>query len=82
MDASDIIRRNLQVARAAAKVEEVKLTHPNFVPITTDGIINVSSMTFASIDDKINFDIGMKYLSYTNGVPTVSTMNFCALRKD
>jgi hypothetical protein len=82
MDASDIIRRNLQVVRAAAKVQEVGLTHPTFVPTTTDGIVNVSTMTFASTEDKINFDAGMKYLSYTNGVPTVSTMNFCALRKD
>lgn len=82
MDASDIIRRNLQVTKAVAKVQEVKLTNPSFVATTTAGIINVSTMTFASTEDKIDFDIGMKYLSFTNNIPTVSTMNFCAVRKN
>lgn len=82
MIASDVIRRNLQVVRAAAKVQEVSLKHPGFVANTTDSIVNVSSMTFSSAEAKMDFDAGMKYLSFTNGIPTVSTMNFCALRKD
>jgi hypothetical protein len=80
MDASDIIRRNLQVTKAAGKVQEVKLKNPAFVATTTSGIINVSTMTFTSTEDKLDFDAGMKYLSYTNNIPTVSTMTFCALR--
>jgi len=82
MDASDIIRRNLQVIRAAATVQAVKSARPAFVATTTNSVINVSTLTFASSEDKMNFDAGMKYLSFTNGVPTVSTMQFCALRNN
>lgn len=82
MDASDIIRRNLQVTKAAATVEAVKAARPSFVATTTNNIINVSTISFASAEAKMDFDAGMKYLSYTNGIPTVSTMNFCALRRD
>lgn len=82
MDASDIIRRNLQATRASAKVQAVVVTHPGYVATTTASATNVSTMTFQSAEDKMNFDAGMKYLSFTNGVPTVSTMNFCALRKN
>ena len=82
MDASDIIRRNLQVIRAAATVQAVKAARPAFVATTTNSIINVSTLTFDSAEDKMNFDAGMKYLSFTNGTPTVSTMQFCALRTD
>ena len=82
MDASDIIRRNLQVIKAAAAVEAITAARPNFVANTTDSIVNVSTMTFTSAEAKMDFDAGMKYLSFTNGIPTVSTMNFCALRKD
>jgi hypothetical protein len=82
MDASDIIRRNLQVIKAAATVEAVKAARPNFVATTTNNIINVSTISFASTEAKMDFDAGMKYLSFTNGIPTVSTMNFCALRRD
>jgi hypothetical protein len=30
----------------------------------------------------MDFEAGMRYLSFTNGIPTVSTMNFCALRNN
>ena len=80
MDASDIIRRNLQVAKAAATVKTVAAARPAFVATTTNTIINVSTLTFASAEDKMDFDAGMKYLSFTSGTPTVSTMSFCALR--
>ena len=82
MDASDIIRRNLQVARAAATVESVAAVRPSFVATTTNTQINVSTLSFTSAEAKMDFDAGMKYLSFTNGIPTVSTMNFCAVRKD
>lgn len=82
MDASDIIRRNLQVTRAAAKVQAVSTTNPSFVANTNNTIINVSTMTFPSTEAKMDFEAGMRYLSFTNGIPTVSTMNFCALRNN
>jgi hypothetical protein len=80
MDASDIIRRNLQVIKAAAKVEAIAAARPTFVANTTDSITNVGTMTFASAEAKMDFEAGMKYLSYTNGIPTVSAPNFCAAR--
>jgi hypothetical protein len=80
MDASDIIRRNLQVIKAAARVQAVNTTNPSFVANTTNAQINVGVMTFPSAEAKMDFDAGMKYLSFTNGIPTVSTMNFCATR--
>lgn len=82
MDASDIIRRNLQVTKAAATVQSVKTVRPAFVATTVNNIINVSTLSFTSTEAKMDFDAGMKYLSFTNGIPTVSTMNFCALRTD
>jgi hypothetical protein len=82
MDASDIIRRNLQVIKAAATVQAVKAARPSFVATTTNTVINVSTLTFPSSEEKLDFEAGMKYLSFTNGIPTVSTMNFCALRRD
>lgn len=82
MDASDIIRRNLQVIKAAATVQGVVVMRPAFVATTTNNQINVSTLSFASAEAKMDFDAGMKYLSFTNGVPTVSTMNFCSARKD
>lgn len=82
MDASDLIRRNLQVTRAAATVEAIATARPTFVATTTNNIINVSTLTFTSTEAKMDFDAGMKYLSFKTGVPTLSTMNFCALRTD
>ena len=82
MDASDIIHRNLQLAKAAATVQAVKAARPAFVATTTNNIINVSTLTFSTAESKMDFDAGMKYLSFTSGVPTLSTMNFCALRTD
>jgi hypothetical protein len=82
MDASDIIRRNLQVVRASATVQAVEAARPTFIATTTNTQINVSTLSFTSAEAKMNFDAGMKYLSFTNGTPTVSTMNFCASRKD
>lgn len=81
MDASDIIRRNLQTINAAAKVAAVKATNTSFVPTTVNNITNLSSMTFTSEDSKINFDAGMKYLYYdATGIPYMSTMNFGSVR--
>jgi hypothetical protein len=81
MDASDIIRRNLQAINAAAKVAAVKVTNPSFTATTVNKITNLSTMTFTSEDSKINFDAGMKYLYYdTAGIPYLSTMNFCSVR--
>ena len=81
MDASDIIRRNLQVIRAAARVEAVSTKNPTFVANTSNSQINVSTMSFSTAEHKMDFEAGMKYLSFTNGIPTVSTMNFCATRR-
>lgn len=82
MDASDIIRRNLQVTQATAKVSAIKVNRPSFIANTTNNSIKVGPMTFPSSDDKLIFDSGMKYLSFSNDIPTVSTMQFCALRTD
>ena len=82
MDASDIIRRNLQVARAAATIQDQKTVRPAFVATTTNNVTNVSTISFGSAEAKMDFEAGMKYLSFTNGVPTVSTMNFCSARRD
>ena len=80
MDASDIIRRNEQVTNAAAKVEQVKLKNPSFVANTVSNITYVSTMTFSNSQEKVNFDTGMQFIKYTSGIPTVSTMIFCASR--
>jgi hypothetical protein len=80
MDASDIIRRNEQVANAAAKVSQVKLKNTLFVANTVSNITYVSTMTFSNSQEKINFDTGMQFITYTSGIPTVSTMVFCASR--
>ena len=80
MDASDLIRRNFQVTNASAKVAAVKVTRPAFLANTVNNITNVSTMTFASAEDKMTFDAGIQYLKYTTGVPTVSTMSFCGSR--
>lgn len=81
MDASDIIRRNLQTINAAAKVAAVKATIPSFTATTVNNITNLSTMRFTSEDSKINFNAGMKYLYYdATGIPYVSSMNFCAAR--
>jgi hypothetical protein len=80
MDASDIIRRNLQVVKAAATVQAAAAARPAFVATTTNTVTKVSTITFESAQAKMDFDAGMKYLSFTNGIPTVSTMNFCSLR--
>jgi len=62
MDASDIIRRNLQVTKAAATVQAVKAARPAFVATTTNTQINVSTLSFTSTEAKMDFDAGMKYL--------------------
>jgi len=80
MDASDIIRRNQQVVNAASKVAEVKLKNAAFVANTVSNITYVSTMTFLSSEEKVNFDAGMRFVTYTSGIPTVSTMSFCASR--
>lgn len=80
MDASDIIRRNEQVANAAAKVAQIKLKNSLFVANTVSNITYVSTMTFSNSQEKINFDTGMQFITYTSGIPTVSTMSFCASR--
>ena len=80
MDASDIIRRNEQVANAAAKVAQIKLKNSLFVANTVSNITYVSTMTFSNSQEKINFDTGMQFITYTSGIPTVSTMAFCASR--
>ena len=82
MDASDIIRRNLQVVRAAGTIQAAAALRPAFVATTTNNVTNVSTITFGSAEAKMDFEAGMKYLSFTNGVPTVSTMNFCSARRD
>ena len=41
----------------------------------------IESIKFASQEDKMNFDAGMRYVYYDNaGIPYVSSMNFCAQR--
>jgi hypothetical protein len=80
MDASDLLRRNFQVTNASAKVAAVKVNRPAFVANTVNNITNVSTMTFASAEDKMTFDAGIQYLKYTAGVPTLSTMSFCGAR--
>jgi hypothetical protein len=82
MDASDIIRRNLQVVRAVGTVQTAAAKRPDFVATTTNAVTKVSTISFTSAEAKMDFDAGMKYLSFTNGIPTVSTMKFCSLRID
>ena len=81
MDASELIRRNLQATVSAAAVETSKKANPAFIPTTTNNITLLSTITFVSEDNKINFDAGMRYLYYdAAGIPYLSTMNFCAQR--
>jgi hypothetical protein len=78
MDASDLIRKKLQTTVATAAVSASTQT----TPVTTqNNITTLKTISFASQDDKMNFDAGMKYVYYdAAGVPNVSTMNFCAQR--
>ena len=46
-----------------------------------NNITYIESIKFASQEDKMNFDAGMKYVYYdAAGIPYVSSMNFCAQR--
>ncbi len=81
MDASDLIRRKIQATIAEGAVAIAKQANPAFIPTTTNNITLLSTITFASQDDKMNFEAGMKYVYYdAAGVPTMSTMNFCSQR--
>jgi hypothetical protein len=73
MEPSDIIRRNNEVVIAASRVASARSTNPSFTPVTVNSITAVSTMTFASSDDKLVFDDGMRYLNYSaTGIPAVS----------
>jgi hypothetical protein len=81
MDASELIRRKLQATISAAAVESSKKGNAAFIPVTTNNITLLSTMTLVSEDNKINFDAGMRYLYYdAAGIPYLSSMNFCAQR--
>jgi hypothetical protein len=74
MEPSDIIRRNNEVVIAASKVAYAKFKNPSFTPVTVNSITAVSTMTFASADDKMTFDDGMRYLDYSaGGIPVLFT---------
>lgn len=46
-----------------------------------NNITYIESIKFASQEDKMNFDAGMRYVYYdAAGIPYVSSMNFCAQR--
>lgn len=46
-----------------------------------NNITYIESIKFASQEDKMNFDAGMRYVYYdAAGIPYLSTMNFCAQR--
>jgi hypothetical protein len=78
MDASDLIRKKLQTVVATAAVSASAQT----TPITTqNNITTLQTISFASQDDKMNFDAGLRYVYYdAAGIPYLSTMNFCAQR--
>jgi hypothetical protein len=78
MDASDLIRKKLQTVVATATVSASVQTNP---VTTQNNITSVQTINFASQDDKINFETGMKYVYYdAAGIPYVSSMNFCVQR--
>lgn len=78
MDASDLIRKKLQTVAATAAVS----ASAQATPITTqNNITTLKTIPFASQEDKMNFDAGMRYVYYdAAGIPYVSSMNFCAQR--
>ena len=78
MDASDLIRKKLQTTVATAAVSASTQT----TPVTTqNNITTLKTIPFASQEDKMNFEAGMKYVYYDpTGVPYVSSMNFCVQR--
>jgi hypothetical protein len=46
-----------------------------------NNITYIESIKFASQEDKMNFDAGLRYVYYdAAGIPNVSSMNFCAQR--
>jgi hypothetical protein len=78
MDASDLIRKKLQTVVATATVSASVQTNP---VTTQNNITSLQTIKFASQDDKINFDAGLRYVYYdAAGIPNVSSMNFCAQR--
>jgi hypothetical protein len=78
MDASDLIRKKLQTTVATATVSASVQTNP---VTTQNNITSLQTINFASQDNKINFDTGMKYVYYDSaGIPYVSSMNFCVQR--
>jgi len=78
MDASEVIRKKLQTTVATAAVSASAQTTPM---TTQNNITTLKTISFASQDDKMNFDAGMKYVYYdAAGIPNVSSMNFCAQR--
>ena len=74
MEPSDIIRRNHEVVIASSKVASARSKNPAYTPVTVNSITAVSTMTFASADDKMTFDDGMRYLDYSvGGIPVLSS---------